>query len=213
MNSIFRYKKTGIFLFALFYSLTAVLPSEAQTAHFDDLKSKFAKGEIFSADFRHQFNDAFTGEETVTEGKIWIGRDKYRIEADNQVMVVNGELSQVYDSTRNRLIISKYIEEEDDYAPSRMLQGVDESYTVHQQILNDDQVVITLITDDLFAIFNKVEIKLNSFGQPSMIEAVDQAENRLQTVFIDGRFNKQMDDLFDLKAPDSAEVIDLRHES
>lgn len=186
---------------------------DAQTPRFDELKSKFETGQIFSADFRHQYNDAFTGEQTVTEGKIWIGKEKYRIEADNQVMVVDGDLSKVYNRTRNRLIISPYIEEEDDYAPSRMLQGVDDSYIVSEKSSDSGNPVILLENEDPFAVFEQVQITLDAEEMPREIEAIDQAENRLVTQFNNGRFIDQENSIFEMDISGSAEIIDLRHES
>jgi len=185
----------------------------AQTPRFDELKSKFETGQIFSADFRHQYNDAFTGEQTVTEGKIWIGKEKYRIEADNQVMVVNGDLSKVYNRARNRLIISPYIEEEDDYAPSRMLQGVDDSYIVSEKSSDSGNPVILLENEDPFAVFEQVQITLDAEEMPREIEAIDQAENRLVTQFNNGRFIDRENSIFEMDVSGSAEIIDLRHES
>jgi len=195
------------FSFVTFESL------DAQTPRFDELKSKFEAGKIFYADFRHQYNDAFTGEQTVTEGRIWIGKEKYRIEADNQVMVVDGDLSKVYNRTRNRLIISPYIEEEDDYAPSRMLQGVDESYSVSEKTGDRGNPLIILENEDPFAVFKRVEISLDSEGLPLEIEATDQAENRLVTQFRNGKFTDQENSIFEMDVSGSAEIIDLRHES
>lgn len=186
---------------------------DAQTPRFDELKSKFETGQIFSADFRHQYNDAFTGEQTVTEGKIWIGKEKYRIEADNQVMVVDGDLSKVYNRTRNRLIISPYIEEEDDYAPSRMLQGVDDSYIVSEKSSDSGNPVILLENEDPFAVFEQVQITLDAEEMPREIEAIDQAENRLVTQFNNGRFIDRENSIFEMDISGSAEIIDLRHES
>lgn len=212
MNLMYNHFFTVLFISSLF-SLFVFDSLPAQTPHFEELKSKFETGLIFSAEFRHQYNDAFTGEQTVTEGRIWIGKEKYRIEADNQVMVVDGDLSKVYNRTRDRLIISPYVEEEDDYAPSRMLQGVDDSYNVSEKTGNSGNPVIILENEDPFAVFERVEISLDSEGLPLEIEATDQAENRLVTQFNNGMFDEQKGALFEIEVSGSAEIIDLRHES
>jgi len=190
-------------------------PLFAQSPALDELKERFETGSVFSADFTHLLMDSFTGEETTTRGKIWIGENSYRIEADNQIMVVDGELSRVYNSARNRLIISRYIEDEDDYAPSRMLQGVDESYSVKQIEKQGGGTIIELSSDDPFSVFSEVSIILDESSLPFEINATDQAGNSLTTSFSNGKFISYSDRnrIFEIQVPESAEVIDLRHEN
>ena len=185
----------------------------AQTPRFDQLKESFEEGRIFEAEFSHFYRDAFTGEEQQSEGKIWIGKKKYRIEGDTQSMVVDCEISTVYDQSRNRVIVSEYIEEEDDFAPSRMLQGVDESFSVEEEVNDDGGVEITLTSDDPYTVFQNVTIMLNSDGDPVRIVAIDQVDNELITSFEEGFFTTADSEIFELEVPDDAERIDLRQEA
>lgn len=190
--------------------LLAPVMLHAQTPAFDQLREEFDRERIFQAVFTHSYEDSYTGEENRTEGRIWIGKDSYRVEGRDQVMVVDGEISRVYDRSRERLLISTYEEEEDDFAPSRMLQGVDESYRVTEDE-NAGNTQITLRSDDPFSLFASVEITLDSEGIPLTILAVDQADNRLITQFEDGRFSDPTPDLFELSIPEGTERVDLRH--
>jgi len=182
----------------------------AQTPQFDELKQKFDNGQIFHATFTHEYRDSYTGEESRSQGEIWIGSRDYKVESEDQIMVVDGEISRVYDGIRNRLLISDYEEEEDDFAPSRMLQGVDETYRV-EEAANSSSTLITLISDDPFAIFTMVEISLDQDGNPIEIQAVDQVDNVLITMFQSGQFIQETPDLFEMSIPENAERIDLRH--
>ncbi|NBC26290.1 MAG: outer membrane lipoprotein carrier protein LolA [Bacteroidetes bacterium] len=182
-----------------------------ETPNFDELKNKFEDGQVFYAQFTHRYEDSFTGETQQNSGEIWIGRDQYKIVGSTQVMVVDGDVSRVYDEDKNRLIISDYIEEEDDFAPSRMLQGVDESYRVLESAGRNGTTEIVLQSDDPFSVFKTVTIMLSPEGTPSEIQARDQAENILTTRFSDGLFMNPKSELFDLDAPDNAEYIDLRY--
>lgn len=189
-------------------------PASAQdTPAFDQLKSAFEEGQIFHADFSHRYEDSFTGETQHSEGVIWIGSEQYKIEGTDQVMIVDEDISRVYDGAKNRVIISDYVEEEDDFAPSRMLQGVDDSYNVRETDIEGGGTEIILESDDPFSIFETVTILLNSNGNPEEIKALDQAENILVTSFSNGRFTEATEDLFDFETPDDAELIDLRYNS
>jgi len=183
---------------------------DAQTPAFDQLKQKFEEGYIFNAVFSHEYEDSYTGEHSQNQGEIWIGKDSYRVEGDEQIMIVDGEISRVYDGIRNRLLISDYDEEEDDFAPSRMLQGVDDSYNVEEESVTSE-TIIRLTSDDPFAIFISVEITIDDHGNPVLIRAVDQVENLLTTRFEIGQFQEADPDLFQMEIPENAERIDLRH--
>ncbi|MEX1062494.1 MAG: outer membrane lipoprotein carrier protein LolA [Balneolaceae bacterium] len=197
----------GFLWLVLLFINTAV---QAQTPRFDQLRERFERGEILNSLFTHDYHDSYTGEQTRTQGEIWIGREKYRVESDQQIMVVDGGISRVYDGIRNRVLISDYVEEEDDFAPSRMLQGVDETYDIVEEEIAGGTVV-TLTTDDPFAVFTHVEIRLGEAGLPQVIEARDQVDNILTTRFQEGQFIQPEPGLFEMEPPGDAERIDLRH--
>lgn len=199
---------------ALFSFLMITKEATAQgTSAFDRLKQAFETGNVFNAAFVHEYNDTFTGEQQRTEGTIWVGKDRYKIISGNNIMLVDGEISRVYDSTRNRVIISDYEEEEDDFAPSRMLQGVDDTYSVSEYRHGNGNIEILLSSNDPFTIFIQVTIILDVNGIPLRIEAIDQVENELTTFFIDGVFMPEDPEIFLFQYPDTAEQIDLRHGS
>lgn len=208
MNLVF--KQTITLLFLAF--LAPVFGVAQNTPHFDSLKQKFEDGYVFESDFVHEYNDTFTGEQQVTEGYIWVGKEQYKMRSGESTMLVDGEVSRVYDGTKNRVIVSDYIEEEDDFAPSRMLQGVDDSYSVEETTIGDE-TVIELTSDDPFSIFMQVSIFLDSNGIPTQIAAIDQVENELITTFNQGEFIEKTPDVFQFQYPEDAEVIDLRNGS
>ncbi|MEX0905957.1 MAG: outer-membrane lipoprotein carrier protein LolA [Balneolaceae bacterium] len=205
--------KNILFLFSLIIAGILQAGYSQNTPEFDRLKSAFENNRIFTASFYHVYSDSFTGEQQEAEGTIWIGKEQYKIEGNNQRMVVDGEISRVYDETRNRLIISEYIEEEDDFAPSRMLQGVDDSYSVSERAIENNQTLITLTSEDPFSVFTEVSIYLSEEGNPLRISATDQVENELTTTFSNGRFTDAGPDTFELNIPEGTELIDLRHDN
>lgn len=206
--------KSPLTLSLLIFIISAPICIRAQssTPHFDHLKTQFENNRVYSAAFTHEYNDTFTGEQQITKGLIWVGKDGYKMQSGNNLMVVDGEISRVYDHTKNRVIISDYIEEDDDFAPSRMLQGVDEGFSVTETILENGQTRILLNSDDPFSIFITVSIYLDENKLPLRIEALDQVENELITRFEDGKFITEDSNTFEFDHPDDAEWIDLRHD-
>lgn len=183
----------------------------AQQSPFERLKQKFEEGQVFRADFTHTYVDSYTKESSKSSGEIWVGENQYKIDSPEQRMAVNGEVSRVYDTNRNRLIVSTYVPEEDDFAPSRILNGVDSTYSIEQQLIDNGRHLIILQSDDPFALFKKVEITLSSNLIPQNIFVRDPADNRLITTFSEGSFIERQQDVFTLEYPANAEIIDMRN--
>jgi len=182
----------------------------AQTPKFDLLKERFETGEVFAADFDHTYTDSYTGESTSSAGQIWIDQLRYKLMADGQTIVVDGETSRVYDADRNRVIIDTYYPDEDDFAPSRMLSGIDSTYTVSER-RQGTRTIVTLTSTDDFSVFTEVEILLDADLRPLRIVAVDISDNEIVTTFSKGRFYAPESNLFQLEYPDEAEVVDMRY--
>ena len=187
-------------------------PVFAQQSAFDKLKQRFDEGEICHAEFKHRYIDSYTQDTVSNKGSIWVGEDKYKVRTQNQSVVVDGETSMVFDDSRNRVILSKYEPTEDDFAPSRILNGADSTYTIESQERQDGKVFINLVSEDPFSVFRKVEITLNSDLIPLRIFAQDQADNLITTSFKDGRFIGREQGMFNLDYPEGAEIVDMRNQ-
>lgn len=198
--------------FALFLILSIHPAVFAQNKTLDELKNRFESGQIFHGQFEHRSVDSYTGDTISSEGIIWVGTNRYKVHANNQTVVVDGEISQVYDDNRNRVIISNYEPEEDDFAPSRILSGIDSTFAVRKQEEREDGIYIMLTSDDPFAIYKQVEIYLEKDLMPRRIRAVDPADNILTTTFRDGKFIPGENGMFRLNYPEGAEIIDMRNE-
>lgn len=193
---------TGVFI--------SVQNAQAQSRAFTELKTRFDENAVFHASFKHTYIDAYTEETINSEGLIWIDQIGYKLESDDKIIVVDGEISRVYEGVRNRLIVSEYDPEEDDFAPSKMLSGIDETYTATEEKGKNGNTIITLVTEDDFATFVKVEIEVNELLEPLKITAYDFADNLIITTFNNGKFERLTDQTFNLDYPEDAEIVDMR---
>jgi outer membrane lipoprotein-sorting protein len=207
MESKIGTKPVILFLFVGMMFSTSL---SAQT-NFEQLRAKFENGQIFQADFSHTYLDSYTQESTNSSGNIWINAVGYKLISEQQTIVVDGELSQVYDSNRNRVIISEYEPDEDDFAPSRMLSGIDETYTSSESTLENGNFLITLETNDDFAAFITVEIELGERLLPLKITAYDIADNIIITTFSNGAYIEADTSIFEFTYPEDAEIVDMRY--
>lgn len=203
--------RANTFALLLFLGGIGISPaSQAQTT-FEQLRHKFEAGQIFYADFTHTSIDSFTQETLSSEGRIWINQVGYKLVGGDKTIVVDGELSTVYESGRNRVIISAYEPDEDDFAPSRMLGGLNDTYTTTEEQQSNGTTIITLTTADDFAVFVQVEIEVDQALQPIKITAYDIADNIIITTFTDGSFMDATEEIFKLEYPADAELIDMRN--
>ena len=204
-------KKIQILFFVLIFGLAGVAQAQQSLTPFEKLTQRFKSGSVFEADFTHHYEDAYTSNTSEKSGQLWIGKEQYKIESPGQLVAVDGTISRVYDSNRNRLIVSEYVPEEDDFAPSRILNGVDSTYAVEQQRQIEDGHLIKLTSDDPFALFQEVEITIDTQGIPQKIFVKDTADNLITTTFKNGSFIQRSASMFDLTYPDDAEIIDMRN--
>ncbi len=213
--------RTVVRLWILFpFLLMMVVAGQAETAspaasatpenELDRVRQLFEQGMVLHAGMTHELVDSYTGERQVISGELWISREKYKIRADQQAVLVNGIISMVYNERQNKLIISEYEPEEDDFAPSRFFSDADELFRVVEIAQVGDQTEILLRPDDPFEIFTEVSIRLNEDLTPDVIRAIDQMENHLITRFTDAHYLDYSEDLFVLEYPENAEIIDLR---
>lgn len=197
-----------IFVIGLLLSAGSV---RAQQTDFDRLVERFELGRVFNADFSHDYFDTYTGDTVSQEGQLWIAKNRYKIRTANQVVVVDGETSRVYDSGRNRVIISQYDPAEDDFAPSRFLNGVDSTYSADVSERGNGNTRILLTSKDPFSLYQEVEIILNPNIIPVQMDARDAADNIISTQFSAGRFIPLEKEMFNLSYPANAEIVDMRN--
>ncbi len=187
---------------------------EDVTSHLEQLRQKFKDGYIFEAEMMHEFTDSFTGEVTRASGTIIIGTDRYKIITDGQQISVDGSNSTVFNEAQNKVIISNYFPEDDDFAPSRFLGQSDSGFLVRDVITGENgHITFKLGSDDIFEIITEAKVIIEADSLiPVEISAVDQSDNNYFTIFKEGAFVPFDEALFALSWPSGTDIIDLREE-
>lgn len=207
-TSINMTRQMIIFVAILLFGAGTLLANDSPALKL--LKDRFSGDVMFRAEMSHFFTDSFTDETTETYGTIWFSNDRYRIDTPDQKIIVYGNVSTVFNVRQNRVIISDYDPEEDEFAPSRFFGGSEATYKSQDSIGSDGTTTILITSDDPFELFSEVEIRVSRDGSPLQIDAIDQMDNSVRTNFRFGRFERMQDDLFLLHYSDETEVIDLR---
>jgi outer membrane lipoprotein-sorting protein len=196
-------------LMMLVFTGSPAMSQATESPALQNLKAKFTDESLYRAEMSHHFTDSFTGETTDIFGTIWFGRDAYRIDTPDQVVIVNGDISSVWNRRQNRVIISLYSADDDEFAPSRFFTG-DHGAFISEDIPQSGGTLIHIRSDDPFELFSQVKIFVDADGRPVRIEAVDQMENQVRTEFRFGRFELRSNELFNPEFPRGTEIVDLR---
>ncbi len=204
-----RYPRCSGFVALLLFIMAASAIDNTDSG-LDRVRELFDEGKILHARMTHELFDSYTGERQVVQGVLWISKEKYKIRTDQQTVLVDGKTSMVYNKRQNKLIISEYEPEEDDFAPSRFFSDTDEIFHLADVRNEGDITTFLLRSDDPFEIFTEVSIHLKPDLTPHRIDAIDQMDNYLSTSFFDAQYLEYSESLFVLHYPDSAEIIDLR---
>ena len=126
--------------------------------------------------------------------------------------MINGELSKVLDRGRNRVIISEYDSELDDFAPSKIIGGLGNTYQVVDTKSRHNTQEFNLQSSDSFSTFEQISIRIDSGLKPVDLSALDMGANRMQTSFSEVKYLLSSSNLFELIIPEGAEIIDMRYE-
>jgi len=201
--------KTILFI-AVCCSIVTISDASAQSPALNKLIDTLEQGNVLYTRFEHHTIDSFTGDTTANSGELWLTTNSYKVKTSTSLLLVDGDISKVYDKIKERLIISTYNPDEDDFAPSQLLREVQTEYNSIEQQRNGNSVTVTMSSDDLYATFKQVNIELNNNIVPQSIEAVDQADNRIRTHFSASKFVEISSEMFTLDYTAETKIIDLR---
>ncbi|NBW71023.1 MAG: outer membrane lipoprotein carrier protein LolA [Bacteroidetes bacterium] len=205
----YSFRAFSLFIFVLSVVQPAIL---AQENYLEGVQQKIKEGNVFVASFDHQFTDGYTKEQSGSSGRVWLSWGQYRIETEGQIIVVDGKTSKVLDTNRNRVIISEYDSEFDDFAPSKILGGLGEEYRVESIKRRAQREEFILMSNDSFSAFETIEITIDKELFPREVKALDMGANLIEMKFSSANYQILDDHFFQLQIPKGAEVIDMRYE-
>ena len=178
---------------------------------YDDLKT-------FYADFTQTSYWKLADNVHEQKGKIWLkGKDKFKIETDDQTVVSDGKTIWTYSKFNNQVIIDKVEKSgEEIRLPKDIFFKYSEDYNPiyikDEKIDNQDCSVLELKakTEDIFIKYMKIWIN-KKISIPVKIEQIDINNNSNSYLITNVEINKAIDDSFFVyKVPESVEIIDMR---
>jgi len=182
------------------------------------VRKKYDGLSTFYAEFTQTFHWKLADNIHQSQGKIWLrGKDKFRIETDDQTVVSNGKTVWTYSKFNNQVIIDNIKgSSEEVRLPKDIFFNYAEQYQAKyirkETFESQDCYVLELHakTEDIFITEMKVWIS-TKMNIPIKIEQVDLNKNVNTYVLKKIELNKSLDkNFFEYKIPEAVEVIDMR---
>ncbi len=182
------------------------------------VKKKYDDLKTFNAEFTQNFHWKLADNLHEQKGKIWLkGKEKFRIETEDQTIVSNGKTIWTYSQFNNQVIIDNLEKSAEEIRlPKDLFFKYSEQYLPNylqqDKIDNQDCYVLELQakTEDIFIKYMKMWISTKLLV-PIKIEQVDLNNNTNTYILHNIEINNEINDnFFVYKIPDSVEIIDMR---
>ncbi|MFZ5516764.1 MAG: LolA family protein [Candidatus Zhuqueibacterota bacterium] len=183
----------------------------------DQAKKKYDELKSLKASFTQEFQWKLAENIHQQQGTIWLkGKDKFKIETQDQVVVSDGVNVWTYSAANKQVIIDLVDKSADITLPKDLLLSYSKRYIPKylsiEKIGAIDCHVIELTSDmeDIFITYMKIWINSDTLI-PAKIQQTDLNEN-INTYILSGiEIDTPMpDDLFHYKSQSDVEVIDMR---
>ena len=213
-------KKTILFLLLIIFfcgNITVIQADVKADKIIKKVLAKYEASKTFKADFEQTYYWVLTDNKAEQFGTIWLeGKDKFKIQTENQVIVSDGKTVWTYSKNTNQVLIDNVQKTEDITLPGDiMLNFLDEYkaiYTGKEKLKKILCHRLEMTAKDENQFIQKVILWVgNDDLVVHQIEQIDLNKNTNTYYLKSIEFNKPFDDnFFHYEPGDSVEVIDMR---
>ena len=182
------------------------------------VQNKYKKVNLLHADFKQINRFQLTNIQTEVFGSIWISKDdKFRFETEDQTIVSNGEKFWRYNKLEEQVLIDHAKKTKQDVFLNNFLFNISDYYTgqlISESKLNNKKIYEIRLSpktpDDSFFRYIKVWLYDDSWELEKVIYTDfndNEVEYQIEKIDLNPAISEK---LFELKAPEGAEVVDLR---
>lgn len=199
--------------------LFAGQPARAQDsaeAVFKRLLDKYNSISALSAEFSQTMESAFADGAETFNGRLVLQGEKYRVETDNETLVVDGEALYVYRPAEKQVLINDLIEDEYSFSPTDFLTNYDDRFEVAgvatEQVEGLKYHVLRLRPKNRDAFYREATLWMRDRDAlVTRLDVTDANETRMTFVLKNIDLNPRLDaGTFRFQTPAGVEVVDLR---
>jgi chaperone LolA len=181
------------------------------------VEQKLNEQKTVKAHFEETYLWKLTGEKQSITGEFVLkGENRFRITTEDQVIVSDGETLWTYNKPTRRVLIDKLEKADNDWLPQKLFMKAQKEYRHRMageeavQGQNCYLVEFSAEKEDMYITKMKVWVGKESWI-PVKIEQTDISKNRTVYLLSEIQTGEPIEDsIFQFRAPESAEVIDLR---
>ena len=210
-----------LFVYSLFSSIvlfSGQIDSVAQSTDelVERLRVRYDQVELLRAEFTQQTTSPFGEELPINRGTLVLEGDRYRVETEVQTFVTNGEVTWIYDSYQNQVLINHFVKDESTFIISDFLDNFHVDYKIvdTSTLYSEGARYHSLRLESLApsAFFKEVTLSMrDSDDIITRITVLDVNDATLDFSLDDIEINPNIEgDPFVFLPPDDAEIIDLR---
>jgi chaperone LolA len=182
-----------------------------------NVEKKLSEKQTVTARFEEQYVWKLTGEKQTIKGEFNLkGENRFRITTEDQLIVSDGKTLWTYSKPAGRVLVDKVENAENDWLPQKLFLKTRKEFR-HRlsgeatfQARKCYVVDFDAEKDDSYITKMKVWVDAETW-LPAKIEQTDISRNQTIYTLSEIRAGLELEDsLFEFKAPEGAEIIDLR---
>jgi chaperone LolA len=181
------------------------------------VEQKLAEQKTVVAQFEELYIWKLTGEKQTIKGEFTLkGESQFRITTDDQLIVSDGKTLWTYSKPAGRVLVDKVENAENDWLPQKLFLKTQKEYRNRlsgEETFQDRRCyVIELDAEKGDSYITKMKVWVDAeLWIPKKIEQTDISRNRTIYTLSEVRTGSEVENsIFEFKAPEGAEIIDLR---
>ena len=201
------FRKAGIIIAVIFLSGNFLFSQQSAEDILKDLQTKFDTIDDLSAEFTQKNND-----KVVLSGIFLFKKgNKIRIETKQLIIVSDGVTSWNYNKKDNKVIISKYDENDPGvFSINKLVYSFPQECDISANTANGERV-LTFIPKSYKYNFDSINIWLNDENLISKVFIKDSELGNTEVDFSNYKLNRNFKDSeFSFTSPEGSKIIDLR---
>jgi chaperone LolA len=209
--------KVLLLLFSLFLSTPLTFAQEKADDIVAKIRQTYEKLESLKGDFEQQYTWSLAGETQTLNGTLYLKKgDRYRVETPNQLIVTDGKTVWTYSQDKKQVIVDHLEKSKDNPLPRDLMLKYTREFKPKllrsEKIGASDCYVLMLTPRDENAFVQTVTAWVDKSTWLALrIEQVDINDNKTVYLLKNAQRNAPLaDDLFSLKIPADAEIVDMR---
>jgi len=180
----------------------------------DNVRARFDETGVFSARFQQTIDDSFGDSQVrVLSGTIVAGREGYRVEMPDQVVVTDEVTTWVYIVADRQVIVNTYVEDDGSFSPNQFIgEGAEEFVAAFSDESASDRFVLKLTPKSPESYIGTATLWVRKADfVVTQIDVVDVNGASIRFQMSDIDFHPPVsEETFHFVIPDGVEVIDLR---